>query len=187
MLNRIAYHLSKLFLGLLKPRMIYYKKNFQNKSVVNLRIGNSTFIDYPQHLILENNVYVGHHNFIEASNGIEIQEGCQITSFVSITSHSSHNTIRLYGSNYGKLDEQVGYLKGKISIGRFTFVGPHVTIMPNTTIGEGCIVSAYAYVKGNFPPFSVISGNPAKIIGNTKDIDEKLLVDYPELHKTYMQ
>lgn len=187
MWHKINYHIAKLLQGILRPRMIYYSKNFQNQRVLNLRIGTTTFIDAPSQLKLANNIYIGHFNFIEASNGINIEEGCQITSYVSITTHSSHNTIRLYGSNYGNKEQQVGYLKGSISIGKFTFVGPHTTIMPNTVIGEGCIISAYAYVKGTFPPFSVISGNPAKVVGSVKNLDENYLRKHPELSQYYMQ
>ena len=53
-------------------------------------------IEYKKNLKLGNNVFIGHYNFIEASNGITIEEGCQITNFISITTHSSHISIRLY-------------------------------------------------------------------------------------------
>lgn len=167
--------------------MLYRKLDFQGNKRINLRIGSTTFIDYPETLFLADHVYIGHHNYIEASNKIVIEEGCQITSFISITSHSSHNSIRVYGSHYSDFSVHHGYLKGEVVIGKFTFVGPHSTIMPGTNIGEGSIVSAYSYVKGDFPPFSVISGNPAVVVGSTKDIDSKLLQAHPELEKYYMQ
>jgi acetyltransferase-like isoleucine patch superfamily enzyme len=181
------YRIAKFFHPWSKPRMLQYSKNFQSEKVENLRIGNSTFIDSAQNLILDNNVYIGHHNFIEASNGVTIGKGCQITSFVSISTHSSHISIRLYGSNYGKAKDHVGYLNGAIEIGDFTFVGPHSVIMPNTKIGKGCIVSAFSYVKGEFPDGAVISGNPATIIKNVAEIDEPFLNEHPELRKHYLK
>ena len=78
-----------------------------------------------------------------------------------------------------------GYVKGSVFIGKYTFVGPHSTIMPNTKIGKGSLVSAYSYVQGDFPDFSIISGNPAQVVGNTKDMDAKYLEDYPELQEHY--
>lgn len=147
-------------------------------------ISSSTFIDYPQHLSIGNRVYIGHHNFIEASNKIIIEDGCQITTFCTITTHSSHQSIRLYGYQYSGGD-MVGYRKGPVHIGMFSFIGPHSTIMPNTTIGKGCIVSAYSYVQGDFPDFSIIAGNPAVIIGDTRDADLNLIEKYPELQSYY--
>lgn len=187
MLKSVFYRLSKWLRRIYGPRMINYKKNFQNKHMKNLRIGNTTFIDCAENLVVADNVYIGHHNFIEASNGIDISEGCQITSFISITSHSSHNSVRIYGNNYSNFQEHHGYQKGPVKIGKFTFIGPHVTIMPYTSIGDGCIISAYSYVKGDFPSYSIIAGNPAKVVGSTKDIDEKLLKERPDLEQYYMK
>lgn len=156
------------------------------KLLQKVRISSSTFIDYPENLKIADNVYIGHHNFIEASNGITIDEGCQITSFVSVTTHSSHQSIRLYGSSYAGA-EMIGYVKGSVSIGAYSFIGPHVTIMPNTNIGKGCVVGAHSYLEGDYPDFSIIVGAPGKIVGTTKDSDEEFLKTYPELRKTYMQ
>jgi acetyltransferase-like isoleucine patch superfamily enzyme len=79
----------------------------------------------------------------------------------------------------------VGYVKGPVHVGKYTFVGPHSTLMPGTTIGKGCLVQAYSYVKGNFPDFSILGGNPAKIIGDTRQLDQKYLEEHPELKPTY--
>jgi acetyltransferase-like isoleucine patch superfamily enzyme len=191
MLNKvikgIQYRLSKVFGKLIGPKMISRKKNFQGKQIQGLRIGNSTFIDHSQNLVLEDYVYIGHHNFIEASNGIKISKGTQITSFITITSHSSHNSIRLYGSAYSEISQHIGYEKGSILIEEFTFVGPYTVIMPNTRIGKGCIVTAHSYLKGDFPDFSIISGNPAKVIGDVREKDNEWIKNYPELQKTYMK
>ncbi len=167
-----------------RPAMRHKIYNNNGQLIRNTRISNTTFIDHPESLELGVNVYIGHHNFIEASQGIIIHEGCQLTSFITITSHSSHLSLRIYGANYAGADMK-GYVKGKIEIGRYSFIGPHVTIMPDTHIGKGCIVSAYSYVKGEFPDFSIISGNPAKIIGDTRTLDEPLLKEHPSLKSNY--
>ena len=57
--------------------------------------------------------------------------------------------------------------------------------MPNTTIGKGCIVSAHSLVKGEFADYSIIKGNPAAVVGSTKDLDEQYLKDDPELKAHY--
>lgn len=181
----IAYRIARLLYGIMKPRMLGRGRNFQGKVIQNTSIGNTTFIDYPGNLIIGNHTYIGHHNFIEASNGIEIGEGCQITDFVSITSHSSHISIRLYGDKFGKHTDHIGYIKGKINIGKYTFIGPHSVIMPGATIGKGSIVSAYSYVKGSFPDFAIISGNPAIVIGDTREMDKEYLEMNPELLRYY--
>lgn len=158
----------------------------QGKMLKDTRISTSTFIDHKKNLVLGDHVYIGHFNFIEASQGIELGEGCQVTNFVNITTHSSHHSLRVYGKQYSNFADHAGYIKGPVKIGAYTFVGPHVVIMPGTTIGKGCIVAAYSYVRGTFPDFSIIKGNPATAAGSTKEMDEKVLNDHPEL-RTYYQ
>ena len=112
------------------------------------------------------------------------KEGCQITNYVSILSHSSHVSVRLYGDQYRTSKDHKGYVRGSVFIGKYTFVGPHSTIMPNTNIGKGSLVAAYSFVTGDFPDFSVIKGNPAKVVGSTKSLDRNFLKD-PEILKMY--
>lgn len=184
MIKSLVRSIRRKCLKIFSPKMVYgYKRKLDGVLLKETRISNSTFIDYPKQFNVANNVFIGHHNFIECSNGITIEEGCQITNFISITSHSSHNSIRYYGANYG--GEMLGYLKGEVHIGKFTFVGPHSTIMPNTKIGKGSIVAAYSYVQGNFTDFSIIAGNPAKVVGDTRDKDKDFFKDNPSLKEHY--
>ena len=166
------------------PQMIY---GYQQKGefLKDTRVGSATSIVGKEGLILADNVFIGQFNFIEATNGIHIEEGCQITNFVSIITHSSHISIRLYGDQYRKTRDHIAYQKGSVNIGKYTFVGPHVTIMPGTQIGKGSIIASHSMVKGNFPDFSIIGGTPAKVIGDTRKLDEPFLKEHPELRKNY--
>lgn len=48
------------------------------------------------------------------------------------------------------------------------WIGSRVTILPGVTIGTGCIIGASAVVTKSMPPFSVVAGNPAKVVKNRK-------------------
>jgi hypothetical protein len=41
-------------------------------------------------------------------------------------------------------------------------------------------------VSGEFPPFSILRGCPAVVIGDARQADEKLLDEFPELKESYM-
>ena len=60
-------------------------------------------------------------------------------------------------------------------------------ILANTisTLLIGSIVSAFSYVNGEFPDYSILRGQPAKVIGSTKDIDTGFLAEFPELECFY--
>lgn len=179
-INRIIQRI----LPIRNPRMVHKIRNHRNQLIVGTRISSHSFIDYPETLTIGERVYIGHFNVIEASHGITIEEGVQITTHCVITSHSSHQSIRLYGENYAG-NEMIGYVKGPIHIGKYSFIGPHSTIMPGTTIGMGCLVQGYSYVKGDFPDFSIIGGNPAIILGDTRTLDEPYLNAHPEIKSNY--
>lgn len=169
-----------------EPQMIYsYKHN--GVTLENTRLSSSTVITDKSKLQLADNVFIGHFNFIESSNFIKIAEGVQVTNYISILTHSSHISIRLYGNHYREVKDPIGYKTGKVEIGSFTFIGPHSTILPGSMIGKGCLVSAYSMVKGEFPDFSIIAGNPAQIIGDTREMDKQYLVDNPSLAKFYQE
>jgi len=53
---------------------------------------------------------------------------------------------------------------GKIKIGNNVFIGINCTILPNTVVGDNCIIGAGSVVRGRFSDNSVIIGNPATII-----------------------
>jgi len=167
--------------------MIGGYKRFDGKYLPGTRISNTTFIDSPQHLDIGDHVFIGHFNFIEASQGITIGEGCQITNYISITTHSSHISIRLYGKEYENPKDHIGYIKGPVFIGAYTFIGPHSLIMPNSRIGKGSIVAAFSLVEGEYPDFAIIKGNPAKVTGDTRDIDREYLDQHPDLREYHAQ
>jgi len=66
--------------------------------------------------------------------------------------------------------------KGPISIGSNCWIGASSVIMPNVSLGEFCIVAANSYVNKSFPAFSIIGGNPAKLIRTfTQEEKDKML------------
>ncbi|MDT8402404.1 MAG: acyltransferase [Bacteroidales bacterium] len=55
---------------------------------------------------------------------------------------------------------------GQIKIGNNVLIGMRCTILPNTFIGDNCIVGAGSVVRGKFPDNSIIFGNPATVVSN---------------------
>lgn len=53
---------------------------------------------------------------------------------------------------------------GRVEIARDAWIGAGVIILPDVTIGEGAVVGAGAVVTQDVAPFTVVAGNPAKLI-----------------------
>jgi acetyltransferase-like isoleucine patch superfamily enzyme len=50
------------------------------------------------------------------------------------------------------------------------FVGEGAIVLGGTTIGEGSIVGAGSVLRQRVPPGSVVTGNPAKVVGKVEDM-----------------
>jgi acetyltransferase-like isoleucine patch superfamily enzyme len=151
------------------------------------RLSPSTCLEHEAGLELGDHVFIGHFNYIEALHGVRIDEGVQITNFVSIVTHSSHRSQRLMGREYAVTapDDRVGFVKGSVHIGAYSFIGPHTTIEANTRLGRGCLVASHSRLRGEFPDFAVIAGSPATVVGDTRTTDMPWLDAHPEWREAY--
>ena len=48
------------------------------------------------------------------------------------------------------------------------WIGSGSIILPGTKIHKGCVISSGSVVKGDFSEFTVIMGNPARVIKSRK-------------------
>jgi acetyltransferase-like isoleucine patch superfamily enzyme len=150
------------------------------------RISPSACIEHEDRLHLADHVYIGPFNFLEASGGITLEEGVQITSHCSVVTHSSHRSLRLLGRGYVHAGEpRPGWIAGPVHIGAYSFIGPHSVIEAGTRLGRGTLVCAGSVVRGEFPHFAVLRGQPAQVVGDTRHTDEALLQAHPEVRQTY--
>lgn len=65
-------------------------------------------------------------------------------------------------SKHGGKDHPCG--KGDVVIGNDVWFGINVTIMSGVHIGDGAVVAANSHVVSNVEPYSIIGGNPARLI-----------------------
>jgi len=173
MMSFVANKLARLQ----KPFMVYgFKDSASGKFQKYTRVSSSALLMNPKRLSLGDNVWVWHYSILDATEGISIGEGCQIGAWVGIFTHGSENSIRLLGCQFVHVSnvERIGYTRGAVVIGPYTFVGAGAIILPGTTIGKGCLISAGALVSGQIPDYSVVTGNSATInTVRTVDIDRR--------------
>lgn len=99
---------------------------------------------------------IGAFSYINAKNGVVIEDCVQIGSHCSIYSVST-------------IDNK----EGKVVLKKNCKIGSHSIIMPGVTVGENSIVGAFSFVNKKVPPNVVVYGIPAKIIKRLK-VDNKI-------------
>lgn len=113
------------------------------------------FIGTPEYIQLD--------AYLDASGGLTISEGVVISTKVIILSHDWSWLKRV--SNIEKYKHRGAF--APVIIGKNSFIGAGAILLPGTTIGRNCIIGAGAVVKGQVPDYSIVAGNPAKVIGKT--------------------
>lgn len=170
---------------LLAPRMVYGWRDADGRWLAHTRVSTHTEVGHPQRLRVGDHVFIGHFNLIDASGGLEIGEGCQITNHVSVLTHSTHHALRIGGRAFYGQAQPPGYRQAATTIGAYCFVGPHSVIGPGARLGRGVLVKAYSHVTGEVPDFAIVDGHPARVVGDTRRIDRALLERHPEMRAHY--
>lgn len=146
------------------------------------RVSPSTFVDHADGLKLGDHVYIGPFNVIEASAGVTLDEGVQVTSHCAIVTHASHRAQRLLGRSFvAWRGERPAWVEGPVHIGAYSFIGPHSLIEAGSQLGRGTLVRAGSVVRGSFPDFAVLAGNPACVVGDTRDADARWMEAHPSM------
>lgn len=167
--------LVQLARRLLQPRMLYGFRHPDGRWLAHTRLSSHCRVEHPATLDMGDHVFVGHFTLLDASGGLAIGEGCQITNYVSILTHSSHRAVRLMGRDYFNHPDPTGYVRGATRIGAYSFIGPHSVIAPGANLGRGVLVQAFSYVSGEVPDFAIVAGQPARVVGDTRVGDRRWL------------
>ena len=153
--------------------LTYVKPTIKNPNII---VGDFTYISDSN---FEN--HVTHHYDFNCDKLI-IGKFCQIASGVEfIMNGANHqmNTITTYPFYIFKgWDMKAPLLsdipiKGDTIIGNDVWIGQNAVILPGVKVGDGAIIGANAVVGKNVPPYTIVVGNPAKVI--RKRFDDKLI------------
>ncbi len=100
------------------------------------------------------------------------------------------NHLSVVGMNFSqvtndvkdKLDKE-GRMDQDVIIDEDVWIGARVTLFSGSHVGRGAEIGGGSVVRGIIPPYSIVIGNPAKVVGfrfRPEDIIEHEKVLYPE-------
>lgn len=113
-----------------------------------------------QNVNIGNNVKVG--NGVKIQNNVSVYEGVEIEDYVFCGPSMVFTNIKVPRSEFpqrGKEHYEKTLIKKSASI------GANATILCGVIVGEYALIGSGAVVTKDVPPFALVVGNPAKIVG----------------------
>jgi acetyltransferase-like isoleucine patch superfamily enzyme len=117
-----------------------------------------------------NNVFVGGNTIIDCVEQINIEDDVLI-SYGCLLADSDNHSICYQTRKNDLADWRNGgghdwstTITRPIHLGKGAWLGARVMILKGVTVGEGAVVGAGSVVSRDVPPFTIVAGNPARIV-----------------------
>ncbi len=120
----------------------------------------------PWNLRIGRNTIIGNDSMLDARNGITIGDNVSLSMGVWI-----------WTMEHDPQDPWYGVKGGPVVIEDYAWISCRAVILPGVTIGKGAVVAAGAVVTRDVPPYTIVGGTPAKVIGE-RNRDLRYALDF---------
>ena len=154
-------------------REIYIKPTIRNPNII---VGDFSYIadtDFERHVT---------HHYDWLGDKLIIGKICQIAAGVEFIMNGANHQMNavstfpfytLEGWNMAPPVSADMPFKGNTVVGNDVWIGQNAVILPGVHIGDGAIIGACSVVGSDVNPYSIVAGNPAKLV--RKRFDEELI------------
>lgn len=151
----------------------YVKPTVTNPNII---VGDFTYfsdVDFESHVT---------HHYDFYGDKLIIGKFCQIAAGVSFIMNGANHQMNAVSTYpfyiFQGWDEEVPKLsdlplKGDTVVGNDVWIGQNTTILPGVHIGDGAIIGMNSVVGSDVEPYTIVAGNPAKLI--RRRFDEELI------------
>ena len=152
---------------------IYVKPTIKNPNII---VGDFTYIadsDFESHVT---------HFYPWSRDNLIIGKFCQIAAGVEFVMNDANHKMNavttfpfytLEGWEMNIPDPSEMTFKGNTVIGNDVWIGQNAVILPGVHVGEGAIIGANSVVGSDVAPYTIVIGNPAKVL--RKRFDDELI------------
>jgi len=132
--------------------------------LARIKIGKGSTIHTKTRFYNPRNIIIGEDTIVGEGAVLDGRARLIVGSHVDIVSE-----VMIYNSQHDIENENFTAVDKPVVIEDYVFIGPRAIILPGVTIGKGAIVAAGAVVTKDVPPYAIVGGVPAKIIGERKN------------------
>jgi acetyltransferase-like isoleucine patch superfamily enzyme len=137
--------------------------SFENWKFPDIENGRLTeynwLVQHKERLVLGRYTDIGAFTYINAKNGVTIEDHVQIGSHCSLYSVST-------------IDDR----EGPVILKKRCRIGTHSVVMPGVTVGENSLVGAFSFVNEDIPSGVMAFGVPAKVIRKLSEEEKNRLL-----------
>jgi acetyltransferase-like isoleucine patch superfamily enzyme len=109
----------------------------------------------PKNLTIGSHLHIGRNVHLDSRGGLTIGDNVNISDDVAI-----------WTAEHDIQSPEFVMTTGRVVVGARVWLAFRCIVMPGVTLGEGCVVASAAVVTKDVPPFTVVAGIPAKVIGS---------------------
>lgn len=97
---------------------------------------------------------------------VEIGKYCAIAYNLRIRTRNHHTGYANLQDKFQRRHRftSLDVVKGPVTIGNNVWIADNVTILPGVEVGDGAVVGAGSVVTKSVSPYTVVAGNPARVI-----------------------
>lgn len=154
----------------------------------------SAFIDGPAEVLNPQNIYIYDHVHIMSGSKILVTKSkfvmkhhsCAAQGLVVLTS----NHISKPGTWFLTMENRLEDYDKDVIVEEDVWIGINVVLLAGVTIGRGSVIGAGSVIRNDIPPYAIVTGNPAKVVGfkfNPLEIIEHEKKLYPEKERLNME
>lgn len=151
-------------------RVVFLKQHITRP---NISVGDYTYYDSPDHpeRFQDDNVL---YHYEAQGDRLLIGKYCALAHGVTFIMNGANHRMDgistfpfpIFGADWAKhRDLLVGLpSRGDTVVGNDVWMGMDAMVMPGVTIHDGAIVAARAVVTNDAPPYTIVAGNPARVV-----------------------
>jgi acetyltransferase-like isoleucine patch superfamily enzyme len=134
----------------------------------DVHVGGGTRLWAPGHIRIGRSVYIGKQVSIEAN--ADIGDYCMLANRVAFVGRHDHDMRQLgvpirFASWIGDGDMAPEFREEEVRLEPDVWVGYGSILLTGIVVGRGAVVAAGAVVTKSVPPYAIVAGVPAKVVG----------------------
>lgn len=103
---------------------------------------------------------VGDDCFVAENVCLDARGGLRIEESVSVNTGA-----QIWTAQHDWKSPDFAYVSAPVHVGHHSWISARSVVIPGTTVGVGAVVAAGTVVTKDVPSWSLVGGNPAKVIG----------------------